>query len=342
MISSFASARIDRARHSSCRSPTENASPPSPTAVSSFSGSFSRASFICAFSNASHTCASVYCSNGSMFCGQRHSRSQRQCKQTTRTQQRAAYRADAAREERRVLGQHGDGLAQLAQTELSDIHAVDADASGVQLHDAEQQVHQSRFPAARASHHAHLLVRLDFERHVLQHEGELRPVARADSVEADRTVSRPVAGRLDQLCLVTRIIRGFRVDLGVVLYALDGIHLDLQLRESVDEPLKVASHLQRVGDHHRSEARIKLVRMQADPACNQRGEASRHRVETNRKPAKADVLRQHCASETVVVAVVLDDQSLLLIECAYGLLIHSRGQREAKPNLRWRCLRSNW
>ena len=203
-----------------------------------------------------------------MFCGQRRSRSQRHCKQATRAQQRAAYRADAACEERWVLWKHGDGLAQLAQTELSDIHAVDADASGVQLHDAEQQVHQSRFAAARASHHAHLLVRLDFERHVLQHERELRPVARADSVEADRTVSRPVTGRLDQLCLVARIIRGFRVDLGVVLYALDGIHLDLQLRESVDEPLQVASHLQRVGDHHRGEARVHVVRVEADPSAD--------------------------------------------------------------------------
>ena len=40
------------------------------------------------------------------------------------------------------------------------------------------------------------------------------------------------------------------LDLRVVLHALDGVHLDLEVRERVDQPLEVAGDLDGVGDTH--------------------------------------------------------------------------------------------
>mmetsp|Transcript_10252 Transcript_10252/g.34845 ORF Transcript_10252/g.34845 Transcript_10252/m.34845 type:complete len:404 (+) Transcript_10252:44-1255(+) len=159
--------------------------------------------------------------------------------------------AHRAREEHGVLRDDGERLAQRAQVEAGRVDAVDADAPRAQGHHAIQREQEGGLPRARAPHDAHLGARGDLAVEVVEHEGQVRPVAHADVVEGDHARGRPPGGRLE------RERRGGLLgrELAVAVEALHAHHLGLQRGEHADEPVEVVREHQRVRERQPGDAR---------------------------------------------------------------------------------------
>ena len=87
-------------------------------------------------------------------------------------------------QQRGILGHHADLGAQALLRHPSDVLAVDQDAPGLQIVEAQQQVDQGRLARAGAAHETHLLARWHRQRKVLDHASALA-VVEADAFVAD-------------------------------------------------------------------------------------------------------------------------------------------------------------
>ena len=159
--------------------------------------------------------------------------------------------AHGAVQQRGVLRDHADCLAQAVLRDLGDVLAVDQDAAGAQVVKAQQQVDQGRLARARTADQAYAFAGAYREVQVLHH-GLAVVVAERHVVKyhfAARDLQRPRLGRIEH--------RG-RMGQGVDA-VLDGAHAFKQAGHFPHHPARMARDAQRHRRHGRDRARAHLA-----------------------------------------------------------------------------------
>ncbi len=140
--------------------------------------------------------------------------------------------ADRAMQERGILGDHADLLAQAFLRDVGNVLVVDQDAAAFQVVQAQQYVDQGRLAGTGRTHQADLLARLHHQVEACDHAA-LLAVVEVDALEVHAT-----AGHL-QRHRVLAVLHGQRLGNGgdAILYRTD------VLEDAVDGPHDPAGHV---------------------------------------------------------------------------------------------------
>mmetsp|Transcript_10332 Transcript_10332/g.42021 ORF Transcript_10332/g.42021 Transcript_10332/m.42021 type:complete len:348 (+) Transcript_10332:2158-3201(+) len=209
--------------------------------------------------------------------------------------------AHGAGEQDWLLGNDCNAVAEHAETQLVDVHAVDQNAAAARLQEAEEAHEQRALAGASAADNAHPLPCLDVEREAVEHEVVLLHVAHAQVAHANGSCLRP-AGR--RLCLL-HLLGCLGGQARIVQHALHVAHVGLCLGKYHHQPAEHSADVEGVrhGEVGQRRAESKGHHHDAAAADRQRDDAA-HEGGARAHPALDNDQRvqcHHAAAETVHV-----------------------------------------
>lgn len=231
--------------------------------------------------------------------------------------------AQCAREEHRILWYDRDATAQIVESQLGNVVAIDLDEALVERQ-SKERLHNRRLARPRATHNANLLHGMYGKAESLQHIVCPLAIAQLQILKVQLTRTGPLGGQVD---IFRCFVRWLRFDVHILQHTFHAGHLVLQLHGLSHAPLTDDAQRHGLRDGQTD------IATEVPPIDNEETEGDQQNVDDTdqiRPEGKGPIdagVEIDGGSVLILIAMELPFQSLGGVHGAYGGQALERGVR---------------